>query len=200
MTRMMRDRGTRWTLMPSSGSADAREVTSHHEAKHAGYATFVGFQVVTVDVSEGTTLCRLPCTPATLAAHWRQDPRQARRDMTNIVATVLAPYVGGVDAIEGGDVQQLQAWQQAWEALPPRLGLVPAPWPLLVESARWRVELWLCRPGVSEALGLLAHVLWRDGRVTQQHLVNYLAWPELQPLSGQVVLPVAGDTLMEVQR
>jgi hypothetical protein len=104
--------------------------------------------------------------------------------MLGIIGTLLAPYVGSVFPLDGGDATHVRLWQQAWEELSPRLGHIPAPWPVLMNSGQRRVELWLRRAGVDDALALLAFVLRREGRMDARQWQACWNWPDMAPLHG----------------
>lgn len=167
-------------------SAQERYVTGLHEGKHASYAAYTGSRVLEVDVLRQFTRCRFPFnTAGALWFAWHDHPQQTQRDMIGVLGTLLAPYVGAGDALEEGDATHVRLWQHAWEELPPRLGYTPAPWPVLLHSARRRVERWLGRPGVDTALELAACWLRQQGRITAREWRGCWEWPAMRPLHGE---------------
>jgi hypothetical protein len=161
-----------------------RHETSVHEAAHAGYAAHCGYSVLEVDIARQRTLYRPPFTPEGLSCCWHDERKATQQHLTQVLGIALAPYVhaGALDGLDEGDAAHVQMWQHAWDALSSSHGHPPAPWNMLVNSARRHVILWLARPGVESALELLAFVLRRDVRVTVAQWQRYLLWPDLQPL------------------
>jgi hypothetical protein len=153
-----------------------------HEARHAAFAFWCGYTVLDVDLLRQRTLYLPPFNPDRLAFWWDEDRRQTQRHMTQLIGCIIAPYVGDVRPMDEGDATHAEMWRQTWERqLPERFG-APAPWPVIVASARRRVTLWLARPGVEPSLAMLAFLLRREVRMDVAAWQQFMQWPDLAPL------------------
>jgi hypothetical protein len=123
--------------------------TALHEASHGLLGAPYGFTIdwLRADPGDGETAMVLPFQPWQLPTQYRAAPRHTRERLTQIVGTLVAPYIVLNIPTDGGDLADLQEWRNAWE-LTRCTSNPPGPhWFIMHRAARAAVRQWLDAPG-----------------------------------------------------
>jgi hypothetical protein len=167
--------------------------TAFHESLHALYAAEQGWHIETVVVSaarDGFSAIALPVTiqhQHLYRAHCH-NPQQARRDVVNIVACLLAPSIVLEVPVSAGDLSDLTMWKDLWTSSCSYSSGVSAT--MIEDEARRAVELWASVPGRAEHITRVAGALDGRGMLSGQDVLDLVrACPTPAP-----ALPVRGGS------